>query len=159
MNYESSFRNLTAKAMTTIETIIESPQKYIPLLKTWYPKDTSYKIHLSFILGLFKYNTQLKTSFTQQFTQWSAAFKSADDVVNARYETNVPTERQRDGYVPYETIVKVRDELPKGSIERLLLGMYTHLHPMRCEYARVALFKQDPPDQNVEPNYINKSRR
>jgi len=153
-NYESGVRSLTAKANTTIETILEHPDKYIPLFKSWFPKDTSFKVHLSFILGLFKYNASLKTSFTKQFESWSTAFKSADNNVNARYETNAPTERQRAGYVPYDEIIKKRDELPVGSIERLLLGMYTHLHPMRCEYAKVALYENEPPEKNVEPNYI-----
>lgn len=152
-NYESGLRSLGAKADATIETILEHPQKYIPLFKSWFPKDTSYKVHLSFILGLFKYNTQLKIDFAKQLGIWSAAFKTADDNVNTRYESNAPTERQRAGFVPYDEIIKKRDEFATGSIERLLLGMYTHLRPMRCEYARVALYEQDPPEK-AEPNYI-----
>jgi hypothetical protein len=124
---------------------MEHPTTYIPLIRKWYEKDTTYKVNLSFIMGIFKYNKQLQIDHASAFEKWGAAFKSADGAVNDRYESNAPTERQVQGYVPYDKIIKARDELPPGSINRLLLGMYTHLRPMRCEYARVAIYKTKPP--------------
>ena len=110
---------------------------------------------MSFILGIFKYNKKLQTDYEKEYEKWLEAFKEADSTVNKRYETNAPTKRQVDGYVPYDKIIKARDEQPIGSIRRLLLGFYTYLKPMRLEYAKVALYKDKSkvPDE-PEANYI-----
>ena len=137
-----------------IETIITNPDTYIPLIRKWYPKETTRKVNTSTILGLFRYNTAFKTEHMNEYNKWVESFKEARDKVDARYEENKPSKRQELGYVPYDKIIAMRDKKTEGSIERLLLGMYTHLRPMRCEYARVAIYKGVVPADNVEPNYI-----
>lgn len=111
-NYESCARALSAKAEKNIAHIMVHPEIYIPLIRKWYEKDTTYKVSLSFIMGIFKYNKQLQIDHASAFEKWGAAFKSADGAVNDRYESNAPTERQLQGYVPYDQIIKARDELP-----------------------------------------------
>jgi hypothetical protein len=152
-NYESGFRTLAAKAEHSIEHILLHPDTYIPLIRKWFPKDTSYKVHLSFILGIFKYNKPLQVDHQAEHEKWVAAFKASDAAVKERYETNEPTERQQEGYVPYVKIIKAREDQPKGSITRVLLGMYTYLPPRRLEYSRMALYKSTVPE-DPEPNYI-----
>jgi hypothetical protein len=153
-NYQSGFNALEAKAGESIETILMNPKKYIPLIRKWHPKDTSYKVNLSFILGVFKYNKSLM-QHEDIHEMWTKAFKDADKAVKERYETNAPSERQLEGYIPYTKIIKARDELPKGSVRRILLGMYTYFPPRRCEYARMAIYKSKaPPASDVEENYI-----
>lgn len=168
-NYKNACSALVSKAndgndgndskAITINQILMNPDTYIPLFKKWYPKSTSFKVHLSIILGLFRYNKQLKGNKYESIKlKWSTVFKAADAEVTARYETNKPTERQEAGYVEYTKIVSARDELPQGSIKRVLLGMYTHIRPMRCEYARMAIYKTGAPssggENDIEPNYI-----
>jgi hypothetical protein len=69
----------------------------------------------------------------------------------------LPTENQlqKGGtYLKFSDIVKKRDSLPFGSVERLLLGFYTYLPPMRADYFAVEIitFKQKP----IQPNYIRR---
>lgn len=154
-NYRTMCNSMCSKAgeNITINTILSKPAAYLPLIKKWFPKITSYKVHLSIILGLFRYNKALQTKYAKAREKWAEAFKLADEAVTARYETNKPTERQQEGYVEYAKIIEARDALPKGAINRVLLGMYTYIRPMRCEYARTAIYKSVVPT-DAEPNYI-----
>lgn len=154
-NYSDRIKALTSKAgdNKTIMDIIMHPDTYIPRIHQWYPLPTSFKMNMTAVLALFRYNPKFKEKNKAVHEKWVKAFHEADEKVNMRYEENKPTERQAEGYVPYETIIEVRDKLPEGHIHRLLLDMYTHLKPMRCEYSRVALYRSKVPT-SPEPNYI-----
>lgn len=154
-NYADRIRAITNRAggNKSILDIILAPDVYIPLLHKWYPLATSFKINATAVLALFRYNPKFKDKHKEIHEKWAKAFTEADQKVNNRYEENRPTERQAEGYVPYEKIVEVRDSLPEGHIHRLLLDMYTHIRPMRCEYSRVALYRGKVPT-DPEPNYI-----
>jgi hypothetical protein len=154
-NYHDRIRAISNRAdEKDLLKIILSPDKYIPLMRKWYPLATSHKIHYTAILSLFRYNPEFKEKNKAVHEKWVKAFREADDAVNERYETNKPTDRQVEGYVPYEKLIEVRDSLPAGHIHRLLLDMYTLIKPMRCEYARVAIYRGKVPDK-PDPNYIN----
>lgn len=155
-NYHDRINAILKKSgLIDIHDIIMKPDTYIPLFKKWYPLATSHKIHFTAILSLFRYNPDFKEQHPRIHEKWIKAFKEADDKVNERYETNEPTKRQIEGYVPYMEIIKVRDSLPKGHIHKLLLDMYTYVRPMRCEYARIALYTSKKVPEKVEPNYIH----
>ena len=154
-NYAAKIRALSSRAEKPIKYIITHPDVYIPLIQEWYPNPTSYKSHYSTILSLFRYNPSFKAKNMSHVEKWASSFRGADDEVNKRYESNEPSVKQTAGYVPYSEIVKARDELPIGHIHRLLLGCYTYVKPLRCEYGRVAIYKSRvPTDDTIEPNYI-----
>lgn len=162
-NYHDRVRAICMKASgrdTTvcIKKIMLEPEKYISLMRKWYPLATSHRVHYSAILGLFRYNPEFRDEHKEKHKKWMDAFREAKEKVNARYEANEPSERQKKGYVSYDKIVEKRDSLPKGNIHRLLLGFYTYLRPMRCEYARVALYHGKVPE-DAEPNYIKISSK
>ena len=52
----------------------------------------------------------------------------------------------------FADLVRIRDELPDGSINKLLIGFYTHLPPVRADYFATQLlpFGETP----TSPNYI-----
>lgn len=154
-SYTELVKAIQNRAEDSIENVVNEPKKYIPLFKKWYTKQTTLKSQFTTILTLFKYNKSYKDEHMKIYDVWLEAFTAAKAIVDNRYETNKPTERQTNGYVPYETIIKARDALPVGHMHRLLLGMYTYLRPMRCEYARVAIYRTRVPAEEVrEPNYI-----
>ena len=159
-SYTELVKAIQNRADEPIENVVENPKKYITLFKKWYVKETTLKSQFTTILTLFKYNKTYKETHMAIYNEWLEAFTAAKAVVDTRYETNKPTERQEKGYVPYENIVRARDALPEGHIHRLLLDMYTYLRPMRCEYARVALYKNRAPadEEKREPNYIVMTR-
>lgn len=152
-NYTDYFSAIETRAKTEFYNVATNPDKYIPLFKTWFSKETTHKTMITAILGAFRYNPELKDTHSKEHAKWADVFKKAKDVVEERYSQNKPTERQEAGYVPYADIIKARDALPKGDLARLLLGVYTYIHPMRCEYSRVRIYKGRVPKEK-EPNYI-----
>lgn len=139
----------------TIQEVVLNPTTYVKDLKRWYgDKVTTHKTMISTLLGLFRYNEDFKYKHKKIYDVWLEEFQRVKKLVEARYEANKPSERQIQGYVPYAEIVEARDKLPEGHLHRVLLGMYTHLRPMRCEYARVAIFRGKVPANNEEPNFI-----
>lgn len=154
-NYVIRAHTLSKKAGKPLMYIILHPEIYIDELHKWYPKHTSCKAHMSFILSIFRYNPDLLCDHRNIYDKWSEAFTSTHQKVIDRYETNKPSERQVEGYVPFQEIIKKRDSLEEGSISRLLLGFYTYLKPMRCDYGMVKIYKNKlPTEKEREANYI-----
>lgn len=134
--------------------IVAHPEIFIQKIAERYPKHTSAKAYVTFILGLFRYNKGLREQLPQAYDRWAAAFADADKAVEDRYKSNAPSDRQREGYVEFDEIVKKRDELRPGCTDRLLLGFYSHLPPIRCEYGRIALYNSEDMPDEPEPNFI-----
>lgn len=89
--------------------------------------------------------------------QWCKIRSDNQKPIIERKLEHLPTEiqLQKGGtYLKYDDIIKKRDSLPIGSIERLLLGFYTHLYPVRADYfaTEIVTFKQKP----SQPNYIRR---
>lgn len=89
--------------------------------------------------------------------QWRELLKTNLKPYEERRLNSLPTELQlqKGGtFLKYEDIVKKRDELPFGSIERLLLAFYTYIPPVRADYyaTEIVTFKQTP----TQPNYIRR---
>lgn len=154
-NYKMRAHTLEKKAGKPLMYIILHPEIYIEELQKWYPKNTSCKAHMSFILSIFRYNPDIMCDNRKLYEKWSKAFNDTHQKVIDRYETNKPTQRQIEGFVDYADIIKKRDELEEGSIERLLLGFYTHLRPLRCDFGMVHLYYNKlPSEKEREKNYI-----
>lgn len=89
--------------------------------------------------------------------QWCNIRRDNQKDIVERRDKLIPTENQlqKGGtYLKYEDILTKRDSLPFGSIERLLLGFYTYLPPMRADYFAIEIitFKKKP----TQPNYIRR---
>lgn len=154
-NYEMRAHTLAKKAGKPLMYIIMHPEIYIGELEKWYPKNTSRKAHMSFILSIFRYNPDLLCDHRKIYDKWSEAFNETHKKVMDRYETNKPSDRQAEGYVPYDDIIQMRDSLEEGSIEKLLLSVYTFLPAMRCDFGMVRLYKNRlPTEREREKNYI-----
>lgn len=152
-------KNSYIERIHQLERIFEKPiiliikEAPIKKLRTKYPMDTTYKMYLTVILSLFRHVPHLKEEMPKQHAQWTNAFTQADKAIEERYKTNAPTEKQTNGYVPYQEIIEKRDTLRKGSNERLILAMYTYIKPLRADFNQIRLYKTL--SKNHEPNYIH----
>lgn len=52
----------------------------------------------------------------------------------------------------FEQIMEIREQLPLGSIERLLISIYTLIPPVRADYFALHIIHDD--QEPVEPNYL-----
>lgn len=154
-NYAMRASTLSKRAEKPLVEVILNPAAYIRKVREWYPKDTSSKAFLSFVLSVFRYNPEFTCDNRKAYEKWAEAFTNTHQKVIDRYETNKPSDRQAEGFVPYADIVKKRDELEPGSVERLLLGFYTHLRPLRCDFGMVRIYHgRLPAEKDREKNYI-----
>ena len=135
-------------------TILRNPQKYVTWIKENFDSLATQKSYISAILAIFRHNEGLKQQEQKHYDAWYAAFQEIHAEIDERYKRNEPSERQTQGYVPYEEIVKKRDELEKGSIERLLLGMYTYIPPLRADMNRIRIFNTPSSSAIKEDNYM-----
>jgi len=105
--------------------------------------------YLTVICNIFM-NSALKKEYSSIYKKWEELYKVNKSELLLKYKSNVPTKRQMKEYVSWDTLIKVRDSLPKGSEERLLLLMYTDVPPRRLEYNRLYIGSE------VGKNYVLK---
>jgi hypothetical protein len=116
----------------------------------------------SSILAVLNHSTEYTSHIPQTQLddikkQWRELLKTNLKPYEERRLNSLPTELQlqKGGtFIKYEDIIKKRDSLPFGSIERLLLGFYTYIPPVRADYyaTEIITFKETP----SEPNYIRR---
>jgi hypothetical protein len=82
--------------------------------------------------------------------KWKVHQKKNWEPIKERYDENRPSERQKEQIMPFEEILQIRETLEKGSIERLLLSLYTVMEPVRADYFATELIRegQDPRTEN-----------
>jgi len=135
--------------------VIKDAKASIKWVKDKYKEIGTQKTLFSVILSIYRHIPEMKTSplYAAAHKLWLEEFKRVDAEITKSYETNEPSQKQRDGYVPFDEIKKKRDKMKRGSMERLLLAMYTYIRPLRADFNRVRLYKTSIPAKH-EPNYI-----
>ena len=136
--------------------VINEAKVSIKWVKENYKQISTQKTLFSLVLSLYRHVPDLKTTapYAAVHKLWLEEFKKVDSAITEAYENNEPTQKQRDGYVPFDEIKKKRDALKRGSMERLLLAMYTYIRPLRADFNQVRLYKAAVPAKH-EPNYIS----
>jgi hypothetical protein len=82
----------------------------------------------------------VKAKVKQHIDVWQAAHKQLQLKANQGMITNKASNKQQAGFVSYQDLVCVRDNLPAASIERLLLCMLTMIPPPRADLGECRLF-------------------
>ena len=103
-----------------------------------------------FILGI---KTDELVSIGDTHTNWRELLKENWVPIQEHYDSNEPTDKQKDMVVPFDELIGVLGQLRRGSPEQLLLAFYTKVPPIRGEYFEMKLiFKDDKIPE--EGNYI-----
>ena len=145
-----------------IGSILMLPDFAVKHLNTHIKTNTNSNKHIYYmsILSIFRHRNDLLTDFPsdtikQLQKQWSDIFYQNEQPIIQRRLENRPTDNQlKKGGVnlDFNHIVSVRNDLPEGSIERLLICMYTMIPPVRADYfATQIVYGEDVP---TEKNYI-----
>jgi hypothetical protein len=119
--------------------------------------DASKKNMMAAVLAIFKHNKGLELELSAAHRKWRAAYEEIAERIDERYKENRPSTKQNEGYVPYADIIAKRDALDKGSAERLLLSMYTHIRPLRGDFGKVRVYTTArlPAERTLEDNYVH----
>jgi len=136
----------------TIDGLISNPEKALKaLLSVETIKQTATNHHL-FISAVVAYLTHIQPDRTEKLVKWKEVQKRNSEPMSEHYASNQPTEQQKDKWMEYSSIIQRRDELEKGSFERLLLCFYTMMEPIRADYFSTEIVKEG--DVSKEENYI-----
>jgi|APGre2960657373_1045057.scaffolds.fasta_scaffold01661_2 hypothetical protein len=156
--YNDRIRHLQNQLKCDFFTVIKDFKKSIAWIEKNYEQVTSKKAYLSIALSMFRHCAGLREQLPEAYKAWFEAFSKVDKLVEERYKKNEPSEKQTKGYVPFKELVKKRDGLEKGSEERLLLGMYTYIYPLRADFNEVRIYKTASVPSKHEKNYIHISK-
>lgn len=162
--YLTRLRTLLGKTGKSIFYVATNPDEFLPQVREWSEAPATQKSYIAAILAVFRHNEGLKDQQPAAYQAWYAAFQEINNAIDERYKNNAPSERQKEGYVPYADIVARRDALPDGSDDRLLLSFYTYLPPLRCDFNRLRVYDAEPAADapgapGAELNYIVLPRR
>lgn len=153
--YLERMKYMLTQLKVDVLTILRNPRKYIGWIRETFDALATQKSYISAVLAVFRHNEGLKQQEQKHYDAWHAAFKEVDTQIDERYKRNEPSERQANGFVPFEEIVEKRDQLEKGSDERLLLCVYTYIPPLRADWNRVRIYTtSEVPNEIKEENYI-----
>lgn len=134
----------------TLTHMVGDPDGVYAGIKSHYPNPHT---RANFINAFWVHVKKLTTLPPATRDRWAAIFAETCAVNSAIYESNTPNDRQASGMVPHAAILATRDALPYGSPQRLLLGMYTYIDPLRNDFHALEVFSA-PPNMPPTGNYI-----
>jgi hypothetical protein len=153
--YCDRIRHLCNSLKVDFFTVLKDYKTSIAWIEKHYEQATSRKAYLSIALSMFRHCDGLKDQLSAAYKAWFDAFSRVDKEVEERYKRNEPSEKQAAGYVAFVDLEKKRDSLKKGCEERLLLGFYTWIYPLRADFNCVKLYDGSTVPSSHEKNYIH----
>jgi hypothetical protein len=136
----------------TLNNLIENPQESFKQLEETTKikhSPSNHHIYISSVVAFIKYI--LKNE--QLLKKWKEIEKTNWKPIAEHYEENKPTDLQSSKIMSFEEINTIRESLEKGSLERLLLGFYTLIEPIRADYYATEIVKSQEAE-STEENYI-----
>lgn len=160
--YKSAYNVLTKMTGQDMEHVIKHPKETFDRIKTYEYREgkrydtKSIKNLLTAILSYYKGDDGLIPCDLQPYhKQYLHFFREIKGQVEAFYDKNEPTEKQKGGVLAWSDVIKKRAELEKaeyGSKRHLLLSMYTYIPPLRQDFNDVKILSRTP--RNADGNYI-----
>lgn len=108
--------------------------------------------YISAIKALFIYNQELKELFHDLFQEWENVHNTVRVPIDEKYKSNKPTIRQEAGYMSFSDILKTRSKLEDGSMEKLLITMYTDIPPVRSDFysTKICFVNSEDDEEDVK---------
>ena len=104
-------------------------------------KIASCRFNISAVVNKYKTNVE----YTEKLKQWNKELK---DELDKLKEEQKPTETQEEKDMPWDKLLKISIETIANEKykleERILLGLYTLLDPVRNDYTHMKLYSEDP---------------
>jgi len=133
-----------------LDSLIKDSGTAIELLKKADIKHTNYVYHnyYSAIVAFLEHEAPAELKGRKE--DWKVLQKANHEPLTGHYLEQTPTELQKGIELVWSDVLKVRDALPL-SVERLLLGFYTYIPPVRADYNATHILKPGdavPSDEN-----------
>ena len=147
---------------TNIISIVFFPKMAMEALNTHMITNTNSNKHLYLmaVLSFLRHRPDVFTCITIQEREavrqaWIDIHTANEAPIIQRRLENRPTDGQlkKTGvHMTFEELAVARDALPPGSIERLLIAMYTMIPPARADYFATQIVHDDQP--TTEKNHV-----
>ena len=132
------------------DILLSDPEEAHRLLQT-FPIKHSPENHHTYLTPIVAYLHHVKKDPVLE-EKWTEIKRTNWEPIQERYDENRPSENQMDKIMDFEEILKIRETLEKGSVERLLLSFYTLMEAIRADYFATELIKTG--QESTEENYI-----
>ncbi len=153
--YAQRLKAISAKLGQPISELAMQPTTILPWIKKRYPEVATQKNVVTAVLAALRRMPVMKKQHRQALAIWLRASKELEAQQQAQLKSNEPSARQRQGYVDFREVIKVRTALSKGSRQRLLLAFYTMIPPLRCDLNRVALLQCPTSAATISQDDVN----
>lgn len=140
-----------------VEHMVDNPRAVIALLQRRYACPLTQRAFVSAIKAVFHHNEHLKTRKAAQFKTYSDFQSETSQAINDRYMAAEPSDKERRNWVPWEDVLAKERELAAtefGSYDHLLLGMYTHIEPLRQDFGALRILVDREPPAGARGNYL-----
>lgn len=112
----------------------------------------SLDLTMASLMAIWRYNHQFREKNYDVYEEWKNQKRRIYAPIDIKYKQNEPTPEQVKSYVSFDELEQIRDNLPVGSMERLLFAMYTMIPPVRSDYDRTRIYTKSPAED--AGNYI-----
>jgi len=133
-----------------ITDLIRNPEEAMELLPS-FPITHTPENHHAYITPMTAYAKHVMKDQLLE-NKWKDIKKMNWEPIQDRYDENRPSEHQKEQIMPFEDILRIREGLEKGSVERLLVSFYSLMEPNRADYFATELVKAG--QESKEENYI-----
>ena len=139
----------------TIMTIVNNPKiamNHLRRSETITHTPENHRLFIGAVTCYVKHELVAHKDYKQLFDVWYRLMKVNEEPIVARRFTGEPTERQKEKMIDWETVCKVRDELPL-SPTKILLAMYSYIPPQRGgDFYDLKVYTKEP--KVNDGNYI-----
>lgn len=151
-------------SLSALATFLQNPRVASECLSKAPITQTNSNKHMfySAVATLFRHDAippgifKTRTEQDRAAQEWLAVQKKNSESLRAHYTENTPTAKQNSvenvAEISWSDILAVREKLAVGSLERLLMLVYTAMPPVRADhYATEIVFYPSSP---TAPNYL-----
>jgi len=138
----------------TIHEVLTNPVKYALMIIDDDTEMKNKENSLSAIQAYLAYSG-LKGTCHVLFSAWYPAFVLVHEEWARLRRNNVPTQRQLDSRLDWRYIINKRNELAYGSLDHVVLSMYSYVPPRRqLDYTRMRVYADMDIDPPQTENYF-----
>jgi len=113
-------------------------------------KDNSFVAILAYLAY-----SGLKADHGILFTLWYSAYMVVFKGLKKLRESNIPTKKQSECMIEWSKVLEIRDKLPYGSDQHLLLSIHTYVPPRRqLDYANMRVYTNSSLEPDRDHNYF-----
>lgn len=140
----------------SLHQMLTHPEHTFEIISENYSEPHSVKALVNSMLTIFRHAPGLRTAEEDSYKEWRKIFDVVHAEAEKRYQTNTPSTRQQQAYVPWKQVIATRECLPRGSLEYLWLCCHTMIPPMRADLDRIHIVDKEPSANQLQDvaNYL-----